>query len=289
MLIATPPVNTGFLADLDEYVRLFRGEFRRSDQARWLGVYLQGLLLAGGRKNMETLAGMVRLPPGLAVDDVAQALQNFVNQSPWDAQRLGRRYRAVLAGIAADAPGLFRVEDVTYPKQGQHSVGVQRQYSSTLGRKVNCQVAVSLHHVDAAGHRPLALRLYLPRKWLEEPRRLEAAGVPLEFRVARSRGEIALDLLDQVRGEGWSGAEVSAGSAYLNSASFREGVAARGLRLRDGGDEPAAFAEGMARLRELGLEHFEGRSWRGFHHHACLVLLAYGFMLLRGRAGPFKL
>jgi SRSO17 transposase len=31
---------------------------------------------------------------------------------------------------------------------------------------------------------------------------------------------------------------------------------------------------------ELGLNHFEGRSWRGFHHHACLVMLAYGFLLL---------
>jgi SRSO17 transposase len=31
---------------------------------------------------------------------------------------------------------------------------------------------------------------------------------------------------------------------------------------------------------ELGLDHFEGRSWRGFHHHAALVLLAYGFLLL---------
>jgi SRSO17 transposase len=31
---------------------------------------------------------------------------------------------------------------------------------------------------------------------------------------------------------------------------------------------------------ELGLDHFEGRSWRGFHHHACLVMLAYGFLAL---------
>jgi SRSO17 transposase len=36
---------------------------------------------------------------------------------------------------------------------------------------------------------------------------------------------------------------------------------------------------------ELGLDHFEGRSWRGFHHHATMVLLAYGFLLLE-RARP---
>ncbi len=39
--------------------------------------------------------------------------------------------------------------------------------------------------------------------------------------------------------------------------------------------------QGYQQLKEeLGLDHFEGRSWRGFHHHACLVFLAYGFLTL---------
>jgi len=42
---------------------------------------------------------------------------------------------------------------------------------------------------------------------------------------------------------------------------------------------------------ELGLDHFEGRSWAGFHHHAAMVMLAYGFLLLerhRGQEHPVK-
>jgi SRSO17 transposase len=279
MLTATRTVNPRFLAELDAYVGLFRGEFRRSDQARWAGVYLQGLLLAGGRKNVETLAGTVVLPPGLAADDVAQALQNFVNRSPWDEQRLARRYRALLAG----APGRFHVEDLTFPKQGRHSVGVHRQYSSALGRKVNCQIAVSLHHVGPAGPCPLALRLYLPRQWAEAPARLEAAGVPEEYRAALGKPELALRLLDLARGEGWSGGEVTAGPGYRNAAAFRDGLAERGLHFEEGGADAGPFEEGLARLRQLGLDHFEGRSWRGFHHHACLVMVAYGFTVWRRR------
>ncbi len=38
---------------------------------------------------------------------------------------------------------------------------------------------------------------------------------------------------------------------------------------------------------ELGLDHFEGRTWRGFHHHAALCIATYGFLVSeRGRFSP---
>jgi SRSO17 transposase len=40
-----------------------------------------------------------------------------------------------------------------------------------------------------------------------------------------------------------------------------------------------AIEQGDQQMKEeLGLDHFEGRSWRGFHHHACLVMLAEGVL-----------
>ena len=39
---------------------------------------------------------------------------------------------------------------------------------------------------------------------------------------------------------------------------------------------------------ERGLDHFEGRSWRGFHHHAALVMLAFGFLALEQRRAKQK-
>jgi SRSO17 transposase len=39
--------------------------------------------------------------------------------------------------------------------------------------------------------------------------------------------------------------------------------------------------------QELGLGHFEGRGWRGFHHHATLSIAAYGFLVAeRSRFSP---
>ena len=38
--------------------------------------------------------------------------------------------------------------------------------------------------------------------------------------------------------------------------------------------------------QELGLDHYEGRTWRGFHHHAALCAVAHGFLALRRALFP---
>src|ERR1700710_1783347 len=73
------------------------------------------------------------------------------------------------------------------------------------------------------------MRLFLPQAWLEDPARLEKAGVPEAARRALSKGEIALELLDQVRAEGWPGQVVVADCGYGVSEPFRDALAARGL------------------------------------------------------------
>ena len=40
--------------------------------------------------------------------------------------------------------------------------------------------------------------------------------------------------------------------------------------------------------QELGLGHFEGRNWRGFHHHATLSIAAYGFLVLERCLFPLR-
>jgi SRSO17 transposase len=344
---------------LQDYLARFRDAFRRRDQARWADVYCQGLLLDLPRKNVETLARHVSVPPGLGVENVTQALHNFLNQSPWDEGRLWRRYRALLAARLGRPDGVFVLDEVVFPKQGEHSVGVQRQYSSARGEKLNCQLAAAVHYVSAAGCGPLALRLYLPAGWLASAQRLDAAGVPAECRHRLAKGQLALQLLDEVRGGGFPGSRVVASAGAGAVPHLLDGLAQRGLpgvveagpdvtvfpewpgrpqrlgdlvrqlrweggtaslplesladreagtartvralverRGRDFGfaltnlpadvDGPAAARlwrslplarQGAQRLRDLGLDHFEGRSWRGFHHHACLVALAYGFLL----------
>ena len=397
----TPELTPAVLDRLRNYACLFAEDFPQAKPALWAGVYLQGLLLDGERKSIEPLSGRVALPGGLTSKDPEQALQQFVNQSPWDHAQVLQRYRSELARTFASPAGVFLFDDVSFPKQGRDSVGVQRQYCGALGKKANCQVAVS---VD--------LRLYLPDSWLDDRQRLDRAGVPEDERRPLTKPEIALELLDRVRAEGLPGAVAVADAGYGVSSDFRDGLAARGLsyvvgvtedfvvftqaprwelpawsgrgrpptrpQLAEGSPRPVALSELAQRLprrrmtwregtkgklsgrftwlrvwpghgwktgacagaepvwllieeqadgkikyafsnlpegtsrkqavrlwksrwpveqgyqqmkEELGLDHFEGRSWRGFHHHATLVMLAYGFLLLerhRGQEHPVR-
>src|SRR5262249_41750552 len=162
--------------------------------------------------------------------------------------------------------GMLVLEEFAFPKQGRHSVGVQRQYSAALGRKINCQIAVSLHNVNAATCAPLTLRLYMPRHWLEDHARLDAAGVPGSARRAASKTAVALELLDDVLAAGIPARAVAPGSAWRSSDELQQAVEERNLTWLP--ETPPELADAARRGREilqneLGLDHFEGRSWRG--------------------------
>jgi SRSO17 transposase len=264
---------------LHRYLDGFRGGFRRREQREWAAVYLHGLLESSARKNVETLARTVPLPSGLGVEDVAQALGHFLSQSPWDEAVLLRQHQQRLASKVDSAPGVFVLDEMAFAKQGRHSVGVQRQYSWALRRKTNCQVAVLLHYLGPFGPFPVGFRLYLPRGWLADEARLDQAGVPAEARRSTDRLGLGLELLDAARDAGLDGVTLAAGPGWLPGEEMAMAAAGRGLVLRESlpPEQAAPFEVGRALLEQLGLGHFEGRSWRGFHHHAGLVLLAAGF------------
>jgi len=193
----------------------------RSERRHWGELYVRGLLQDGERKSIEPMAA--RLPDGNV-----QAMQQFVGQSPWEWEevwaRLGKRMTAELEPDSA-----WVVDDTGFPKQGEDSVGVERQYSGTLGKTGSCQVAVSLHHVGEQGNAVLGWRLYLPESWTTDEERRQAAGVPEEV-VFKKKWELALDLIDQVRDWAVPDRMVLADAGYGEATEFRDGLEKRDLR-----------------------------------------------------------
>jgi SRSO17 transposase len=279
-------------------------------------------------------------------------------------------------------------------------VGVERQYSGTLGKTANCQVAVSLHQAAGEESTILDWRLYLPESWTEDPQRRAEAGIPAEVKF-QTKWQLALGLIDEARGWGLRCGVVLGDAAYGEVTEFRQGLETRQLpyavgipstlgvwtkpprihklKARGRGRPPSAYhygpqrpgavrevaqkARGWKQVRwregskgwlesrfyacrvqpshgfhegrpphkevwllvewprgekeptkyflcdlpehytlrrlvrivkarwkieqdyqqlkeELGLDHYEGRSWAGWHHHVTLVMLAHAFLTL---------
>jgi SRSO17 transposase len=113
-------------------------------------------------------------------------------------------------------------------KQGQHSVGVARQWCGSVGKVANSQVGVYLGYASRKGHSFLDARLYIPEEWFEETHQvpLQMCGIPKE-RSYQTKPEIALELLEHAleRGElpfQW----VAADEWYGDSPVFRDGIVA---------------------------------------------------------------
>ena len=123
-----------------------------------------------------------------------------------------------------------------FPKQGVKSVGVARQYCGRLGKVANCQAGMFLAYVSPLGRTLVDKGLYLPESWTSDQDRCEEAGVPKERQGYRSKTELALELLQRAHLQaGW----VAGDDAFGMSPSFREGLAALGMRYVL--DVPAGF------------------------------------------------
>jgi len=129
----------------------------RVDQ-RETGVrYLRGLMLDGQRKSMQPMAAR------LGVDH--QQLQQFLTSSTWDV--IGVRRRVAQAAVGLVEPAVWVVDDTGFAKDGPASACVARQYSGTLGKVGNCQIAVSVHAATDAASAVLNWGLFVPESWDE--------------------------------------------------------------------------------------------------------------------------
>jgi SRSO17 transposase len=382
----------------------------RPERRQAMADYLTGLLLDGDRKSIEPMAGRL-VEDSSEIQATRQRLQQCVTVSPWSDEELWLRLALKAEGELPEVEALV-VDDTGFPKKGTHSVGVQRQYSGTMGRKDNCQVATSLHLASERGSVCVGMQLYLPESWTSDRARCRAVGVPDDVPF-RTKWQISLAQIDAALEWGLKRRVVLADPGYGDVTEYRDGLVARGLdfvvgvqgslvawapgtgpipppqtrpagqrgksptRWKTGEDKPVALSalamgrgreacqtvhwrEGsrgrqgsrfgavrirtahlhmqgappgdeqwllyewptdekeptkywlstlpaktplkqlvrLAKLRwrverdyqelkqEIGLDHFEGRGWVGFHHHVTLCAVAHGFLALRRALSP---
>jgi SRSO17 transposase len=387
---------------LQEYLSRLATVLGHADRRARLVGYCTGLLLPGERKSVEPIAA--RLDPA-NVPRLHQALHHFVASAAWnDSDLLAAVREQVLPALTRHGPmTAWILDDTAFPKKGTHSVGVTRQYCGQLGKRENCQVAVSLSLANDHGSLPIAFDLYLPEDWADDPLRRAKAGVPQDL-VFRTKPQIAEQQIRRALADGVPPGVILGDAGYGIDTNFRTALTGLSLRYvlgvqsslgiwppgsgplppepwsgkgrppklqrrkaehqpmnakqlaialppeawqmvswREGsqGELQGRFAAvrvrpshrdywraephpvewlliewperekepskywlstlpettalvdlvHLAKLRwrierdyqelkqELGLDHYEGRGWRGFHHHASLCIAAYGFLI----------
>jgi SRSO17 transposase len=414
--MAVMAVDAGAPVAVKERLEAFAGEVLAAAMNRPVqrvngGLYLRGLVEQGARKSLEPIVER------LGGDADYQSMQQFVADSPWDPALV---VKAVAKRVAPEIDvEAWVLDDTGFPKDGNHSPGVKRQYSGTLGKRGNCQIGVSVHAVGGRGTVPLGWALYLPEDWCADQQRRRQAKIP-EHVAFKTKSELGVELVE--RAAGWKVAKApvlgdhayggntwlrdrldQAGCEYVLSVgpdtkvfeqgtsflvpprtsedgrapwrprpdrksepigeligrlgadaaqlvSFRDGpdgepVTSRFIFVRvhsahgwrgdwrhpgwregaevppreewliaewpDAHDEPTDYwisnlpadteperLTRLARMRwkmeldykqlkgELGLDHYEGRSWLGWYHHTAIVTAAHGFLTLE-RLNPF--
>ncbi|HZG07033.1 MAG TPA: IS701 family transposase [Streptomyces sp.] len=205
--------------ELAQFVADVFASVPRRDQRAKGDCYLRGLMLDGRRKSIQAMAE--RLPDGNE-----QNLQQFVNQSPWDPVPVRRRIAERMVDLIG--PEAWVIDDVSFPKDGRWSVGVARQYCGALGKRANCQVAVSVHAVTDAASCPVSWRLFLPREWASDTERRAKVLVPDDV-GHREKWLLALDMLDELAGWGMAPPVVVADAAYGQNAYLRAALETRGI------------------------------------------------------------
>src|SRR5579871_277102 len=202
------------------------GGLGRRERVEALGNYLRGLLLEGERKTVDPIARRL-VSDESEREAMRQRLQQALTVSQWDEklvfERIALQAEAHLPGIDA-----WVLDDTGFPKKGFKSVGVKRQYSGTMGRIDNCQVAASLHLASEQGGVCIGMQLYLPIDWAEDDKRRDKTGIPAEVGF-EEKWRIGVRMIDRALEWGLEKQVVVGDAAYGDCKEFRDALEDRGL------------------------------------------------------------
>jgi SRSO17 transposase len=202
-----------------EFLENFAGCFGRRSQKENCRRYIRGLLSDSPRKSIQPMVEETES------SGPYQSLHHFITNTAWDAALVWKQLRL----MAPSVPGVLVVDDTGFPKQGRDSVGVARQYSGTLGKVGNCQIAVATVFATNDSCWPIAFDLYMPQEWTKDRARCERAEVPGSVRF-QEKWKIALSQIDRATRNGLVVDAVAADAGYGDVGAFRQGLSDRRLR-----------------------------------------------------------
>jgi SRSO17 transposase len=129
-------------------------------------------------------------------DPTPTAIQHLLGRAVWDADAVRDDLREYVVRHLGRRDAVLVVDETGFLKKGEHSVGVQRQYTGTAGRIENSQVGVFLAYATDEDRAFIDRELYLPDSWTCDRARCDKVGVPAERDFA-TKGELARRMIER--------------------------------------------------------------------------------------------
>ena len=277
-----------------------------------IAAYLRGQLGPLERKSVMPMAREAGIAP--------RTLQELLSLHRWNEELLVETLQRHVGRAHGGSDSVATILETWCPKKGERTPGVELQPCGVSGRTRNCVLLLHLGFADGDFNCVLDNAIYLPKSWTDSPERRESARIPDSVRY-RTRTQTALDLLDRAAGSGLKFGWVHCGIEYASDPQFLKELGNRGYRyvaprpsLREsdrafrgpgpwisngeGTVTPEAILRAARagedcggvfdqRRREIGLGHFEVRSYRSLLRHLALSTASLLFLEERARrAGP---
>ena len=222
-------MDAGGVQRLEKYFRTIGDVLGNESRRGSFAIYAMGLLGDGERKSIEPIAARA-CPNPRDTDAMHQRLLHFAVDSRWSDREVRREaaWYALSAMTQREPMEAWIVDDTGFLKQGQHSVGVQRQYTGSVGKITNCQIGVSLSIATRTEHLPIDFELYLPESWANSTARRREARIP-ENVIFKTKPQLALRMIRRAVEYGVPKGVVLADTAYGASSEFRAQLRSLGL------------------------------------------------------------
>lgn len=220
----SPPIQASDVVHWHEHLRLLhqrlRPSFARPEPFERALRFMQALLSEVPRKNGWQIAEQAR-------EATPYGMQRLLAEAVWDENGVRDEVRRLVVQTLGGEQAMVAIDETSFPKRGEQSAGVARQYCGTTGRVENCQVGVFLSWITPRGHSLIDRELYLPTSWTDDPVRCATAGIPAQVPF-RTKPELAIPMLSRLRQAGLHPEWVVADSVYGGNATLRDWLEEQG-------------------------------------------------------------
>jgi len=181
-----------FIHELKGFHEVFSDCFYRSESRDHFFRYMVGQFSELERKSIEPIALKLE-------DGNVRPMQRFISDAEWDDSKILNKYHSFVDDDMGTANGVLIFDESGFPKKGNDSVGVSKQYCGSIGKVENCQVGVFAAYASPDGYALLDKRLFIPEKWFSDDykARRNKCKLPenLEF---KTKPQLAAEMLNSI-------------------------------------------------------------------------------------------